>query len=191
LVGQAGLKSDTVSEQSHLIEKFQDALNRGILAKVLDAETEPKTIEDWYKKAIQFDVSRRNIAARFKTRYPKEMYTPYSEKKNWNFDKPARDPNTMDVDAMTIEEQNDLMKKGACFFCKQPGHIATNCPKKKKKNLGYYKTYEQKDDPPKKPKEKNFKAYIRALTEEEKTQFAEELIEDTDDDDMKKDLEDF
>jgi len=29
------------------------------------------------------------------------------------------------------------------------------------------------------------------LTEEEKTQFAEELIEDTDDDDMKKDLEDF
>ena len=81
------------------------------------------------------------------------------------------------------------MKKGACFFCKQPGHIATNCPKKK--NIGYYKTYEPKDDPPRKQKKKDFKAYIRALTEEEKTQFAEELIEDTDNDDMKKDLEDF
>ena len=104
LVGQAGLKDTTTFEQAHLIEKFQDTLNRGILAKVLDAETEPKTIEDWYKKAIQFDVSRRNIAARLKNQYPKEMYTPYSEKKNWNFDKPARNPNAMDVDAMTIEE---------------------------------------------------------------------------------------
>jgi len=120
------------------------------------------------------------------------MYTPYSEKKNWNFDKPTRDPNAMDVDSMTIEERHDLMRKGACFFCKQPGHIATNCPKKKKKkNLGYYKTYEQKDDPLKKPKEKNFKAYIRALTEEEKTEFAEELIDDINNDDIKEDLKDF
>ena len=34
----------------------------------------------------------------------------------------------MDVDAMSIEEQNELMKKGACFRCKKTGHLGKDCP---------------------------------------------------------------
>jgi len=64
--------------------------------------------------------------------------------RKWNFDRPARNPNTMDVDAMTIEERSQLMKKGACFGCKEPGHIAKDCPKKKKKR-NYEPRYSKKD----------------------------------------------
>ena len=37
----------------------------------------------------------------------------------------------MDVDAMSIEERDSLMKKGACFKCKKPGHQAWDCEEKK------------------------------------------------------------
>ena len=38
----------------------------------------------------------------------------------------------MDVDAMSIEERNELMKKGACFRCKKPVHLSKDCPTKNK-----------------------------------------------------------
>ena len=34
----------------------------------------------------------------------------------------------MDVDASTIEERNALMKIGACFKCRKPGHVSRFCP---------------------------------------------------------------
>jgi Zinc knuckle len=37
------------------------------------------------------------------------------------------------VNAMTAEEKADCMKSGACFFCKNTGHMAKNCPKKQGK----------------------------------------------------------
>jgi Zinc knuckle len=48
----------------------------------------------------------------------------------------SRDPNAMDVDAITSqnslseEEKRRLMAEGRCFFCKQQGHMSRNCPKK-------------------------------------------------------------
>jgi Zinc knuckle len=48
----------------------------------------------------------------------------------------SRDPNAMDVDAITTrnplseEEKKWLMAEGRCFFCKQQGHMSRNCPKK-------------------------------------------------------------
>jgi len=42
-----------------------------------------------------------------------------------------RDPDTMDVDALSFEEKADLMKKGACFNCRKQGHHSRDCPTKK------------------------------------------------------------
>src|ERR1700678_3241087 len=39
-----------------------------------------------------------------------------------------KDPNAMDVDALTIEEQATLLRQGKCFCCKKPRHMARNCP---------------------------------------------------------------
>ena len=37
----------------------------------------------------------------------------------------------MDVDVMSTDEQSQLMKKRACFSCKQVGHLSWDCPNKK------------------------------------------------------------
>ena len=36
----------------------------------------------------------------------------------------------MDVNMMSTDEQSQLMKKGACFNCKQVGHLSQDCPNK-------------------------------------------------------------
>ena len=42
-----------------------------------------------------------------------------------------KDPKAMDVDAMFMNEQLQLMKKGACFNCKQVRHLSRDCPNQK------------------------------------------------------------
>ena len=33
----------------------------------------------------------------------------------------------MDIDRLSIEERNRLMKKGRCFRCKKTGHMSRDC----------------------------------------------------------------
>ena len=41
---------------------------------------------------------------------PEKKDTKQEMKKRWNF--PKKDPNAMDVDAMTMEQRTEVMKKG-------------------------------------------------------------------------------
>ena len=43
--------------------------------------------------------------------------------------KPAekKDLNAMDVNALTFEERQTLMKQGKCFKCRKTGHRAADC----------------------------------------------------------------
>jgi Zinc knuckle len=72
----------------------------------------------------------------------------------------------MDVDRLTVEERNKLIKKGRCFKCRNTGHQANECPKEsdnKKKG---------KEVPKKKMNGRELHAHVRALfkemTEEDK-----------------------
>jgi len=178
LVGRAGFGGRETRDHFHLIERFQETLNPSITRKILYSENVPDTIEGWYKKAIQYDLNRRRVAeldflkgkSTFKPYVKKEEY-----KKKWNFERPTRDPNAMDVDRMTIEERNDLMKRGACFFCKKEGHLAADCLKKK----GLEKRPEQKKGPPQKMNRQDIASYIRNLSIEEKNNFVAEIIKDS------------
>jgi hypothetical protein len=54
--------------------------------------------------------------------------TPPAQKKFFFPEK--KDPNAMDINHMSIEEQTCLMKEGKCFRCKLFGHPSQDCPNK-------------------------------------------------------------
>src|SRR6202789_1332243 len=125
LVAHAGLTDETESDHIHLIDKFRKALNPNLAKKILYAETVPTTIQGWVDKAIQFDTNHRMAMAIMgkpiqSGRTYGRTYGTYHKKMN------ERDPNVMDVDAMTTEKRAALMKKGLCFLCEKPGHRASD-----------------------------------------------------------------
>ena len=81
----------------------------------------------------------------------------------------------MDVDAMSMEERNDLMKKGACFGCKKPGHLSKDCPMKNRTS-----TTSQENQKKMTPKEmyKHIRSLTAQLNKEEKTEFFKEAEEE-------------
>jgi hypothetical protein len=38
----------------------------------------------------------------------------------------------MDIDALSIKQREEAMRKGVCFRCGEIGHISQNCPKKQR-----------------------------------------------------------
>ena len=73
----------------------------------------------------------------------------------------------MDVDALTLDERNKLMKEGKCFRCRKTGHLAKDCPNDEDK----------KEPPKKKMNGKQLLTHIRSIykemTEEDKKEFME------------------
>ena len=59
----------------------------------------------------------------------------------------------MDIDAMSMEKRAALMRKGACFICEEPGHLAQD----------HKKQMEKGNDMPQKMKGKDLHAHVRAL----------------------------
>ena len=50
--------------------------------------------------------------------------------RQWTFQR--KDPNAMDIDAMTTKQWDEAMKKGLCFGCGKQGHLSRDCPTRKK-----------------------------------------------------------
>jgi hypothetical protein len=77
----------------------------------------------------------------------------------------------MDVDRLTVEERNKLMKEGRCFKCRNTGHWANKFPEEnddKKKG---------KEVPKKKMNGRELHAHVQAsfkeMTEEDRDKFLE------------------
>ncbi|KAJ3549148.1 hypothetical protein NMY22_g993 [Coprinellus aureogranulatus] len=92
------------------IDYLKNVLKPALVNKVEDRIDEPETFEEWVKTVIKHDnVSRRNQA----------MKRGLGRQTNGRFlhmvptKKPARDPNAMDVDALTTEERKELLQKRA------------------------------------------------------------------------------
>ena len=130
LIAKAGYSLDTPSDNLHLIKKLQDVLNPSLTRKILLSENVPTIIEDWALKAIDIDSnyqSALDILGRYASRTASSSTRTTSNQQK----REERDPNAMDIDAMTTEERDSLMKKGACFICKKPGHRAHDCKERK------------------------------------------------------------
>ena len=89
----------------------------------------------------------------------------------------------MALNAMSYDKWDKFLHEGLCFYCKQPGHISCECPKKQPTNVGNFgaghscnnqgafvqsnNAFNRKPDAPKKLGPQKLHKYIQALTNEE------------------------
>ena len=95
LVRDARLSTNTDSDQIHLIKMFMMCLNPQLKKKIIFGDIVPKTIEQWYEKAIQYDLNYRLAQALTAL----NNQTP--RKKPWINQNQNKDPNAMDIGAAT------------------------------------------------------------------------------------------
>ena len=108
LIGQAGLMTRLTSDNIHLIRLFRKALNYSLDHKIMFGEVILRTIKDWFEKAIQFDTNYREAMAIFGQNKRNNNKTM---NRSWYRPAEKKDPNTMDVDALTFKERQTLMKQ--------------------------------------------------------------------------------
>jgi Zinc knuckle len=141
------------------IELFKETLPWGLTLQLMKLEMPLKTIADWYKWAAKLDHKHAKInRAMEQTRGTAgKDKTP---QKRYYFPRRERDPNAMDIDRLTIDKHNKLMKEGRCFKCRNMGHRANECPEEnddKKK---------AKETPKKKMNGRELHTHVRALFKE-------------------------
>ena len=139
LIRDARLSTDSPSDQIHLIKMFMTCLNPQ-LKNIIFRDIVPKTIEDWYAKAIQYNSNYQ--LAQALTALDNQTPKKNTGKSWFNQNQNQKDPNAMDIGAMTTmngtafigalteEMHTALMKIGACFWCRKTGHLSRDCPLK-------------------------------------------------------------
>jgi len=195
LTSLAGYSAETPSDHLHLIEKFQNVLNPPLVKKIMLLDNPPTTIHEWVKKAILLDSQYRMTmdvlnrktggGKRDERKTGKPGWANYFDNRK---PRKERDPDAMDIDGMSTEKRTILMKKGACFICEEPGHMAREHDEymRRKKGKG---SFRPTPPPPKKHTIQEIHALLQALSVEETKQLValnssgheqEEKIEDED-----------
>lgn len=177
LSAQAGYVAETATDHLHLIERVQRVLNASLIRKIRLMENPPTTIEGWVEKAIFFDNMYRSTMEVLEQKAKEERtvprskansskrfdYSNYFGNRNTRSTRERKDPDAMDIDAMSTEKRVALMKKGLCFICEKPGHLAKE---HKDRNFGVDKKEENKTL--KRKDLRKLHTYLQALTREEK-----------------------
>ena len=134
------------------------------------------TLNKWYEWAIKLHnnfVCMKNAIVKSQNQGGNTPPTPnkkLNEKgpQRFYFDVGKKDPNAMDIDAMSMEKRAALMRKGACFICEEPGHLAQD----------HKKQMEKGNNLPQKMKGKELHAHVRALLAQMEEDDKEEFFAD-------------
>jgi Zinc knuckle len=118
-------KIDTTNPLS--IELFKETLPWALTLQLMKLETPLKTIDNWYEWVASLNqwfhklnwAIERTRGNSGKEKTPQQKYY-FSQKK--------RDLNAMDIDRLTVDGRNKLIKEGRCFRCRNTGHRAKKCP---------------------------------------------------------------
>jgi Zinc knuckle len=179
IIGQAGMDRKTPSDHLHLIGYYRKTLEPRLSRRILFSDDVPKTIDGWMEKAIQFDTNWRmgnlffNQDIKGNPLKQKADTNKSSGNAHWWRTNERKDPNVMDVDALTMEERGMLLRQRKCLHCKKTGHMAKDCPP------------EQAESSKKKADLARF-AYttIKTLTKEQRESFTKMVMEDKDGEDF-------
>ena len=100
-----------------VVDYPRDSLSIPLQQKILNLENPPKTLKEWYDWAQKIDNNFRRmqrILGQGNNKKPINNEKKKEERsgRRWTFQR--KDPNTMDIDAMTTEQQDKAMKKGLC-----------------------------------------------------------------------------
>ena len=115
-----------------VVEYFRETLPIPLQKNIMTLEKPPTTLNEWYEWAIKLHnnfVRMKNTIAKSQNQGGNAPPTP-NKKSNekgpqrFYFNVGKKDPNAMDIDVMSIEKRAALMRKGACFICEEPGHLA-------------------------------------------------------------------
>jgi len=152
-----------LGDSAALADFFRETLPTGLQRQILTSDTPPITLKEWYEKAARLHNNwkrMQKILGRGNRNQNTTTNTNNYQNPNrkFFFPKKERDPNAMDVDRLSIEERNALMKEGRCFKCRQSGHLAREC------KMGYQP--QQKTEPKKKWDGLGAAAHIRAMIAE-------------------------
>jgi hypothetical protein len=141
IVRQAGMDRRTSSDHFHFIGYFRKALEPRLSCKIFFSDNVPKTIDGWIERAIQYNTNWKMKSLFFN----QDMKASSSKKANtnksngnacWWRTTERKDPNAMDVDALTMEERAMLLRQGKCFCCKKTGHMTMDClPQEQEQSL--------------------------------------------------------
>lgn len=180
LLSSSKLDKDSLA----VIDMFRSTLPIPLQSKLLDAERPPRTFDEWCTRAsISHNnwVRMKKITARtrMKNENGKKKENESSQQKKWTFSK--KDPNAMDIDALTTEKRAEYMKKGLCFICGRQGHRASEHLKDDKKMTTTTTNVIASSSQQRKMNGKELHAHIRALAaqmdEGEKDTFLKEAEE--------------
>jgi Zinc knuckle len=180
IVRQAGIDRKTPSDHLHLIGYYRKALEPRLSCKILFSDDVPKMMDGWIKKAIQFDMNWRMGSLFFnqdiKVSPSKQKADTNKSNRNarWWRTSERKDPNAMDVDALTIEERGMLLRQEKCFRCRKTGHMAKDCPPEQGES-----SKQKKVNPA-----RFVYTTIKALTKEQRESFMKIVIEDKDEEDF-------
>jgi Zinc knuckle len=138
---------------------------------IIRSKHPPKTLEEWYTKATNFYIRHKRAQRLFKRwdDKPTDTFGAIPAQKKFTFPE-KKDPNVMDIDRMTIDEQTCLMKEGKCFRCKLFGHLSRDCPSKGQNTTPTMTTPKWTD----KSMASHIRALISSMSEEEKKALEEE-----------------
>jgi hypothetical protein len=126
LVSQTGMKDSLA-----LMDLYRETLPWDLQSPIFWSEHPPKTLKEWYTKATNFYVGHQRVQRLFKKRdnKPATTLSALLAQKEFSFPE-KKDPNTMDINQMSIKEWTRLMKEGKCFRCKLFRHLSQDCPNK-------------------------------------------------------------
>jgi hypothetical protein len=118
-------KIDTMNPLT--IKLFKETLPWGLTLQLMKLETPLKTIADWYEWMAKLDHKHAKINQAVERTWGTGGKDKAPQKKYY-FPQWEQDPNAMDVDRLTVEERDKLLKEGKCFRCRRTEHQANKCP---------------------------------------------------------------